>query len=110
LEVYSACSANRSAQLSRIDGRIPDEPDEQTTFTVWISKYALTKGVFAITAEDCFDTSGKMVRDMNNNYLYYHGKDWHKTRKAAVKRAKEMKAKKIASLKKSIERIRKLEF
>lgn len=80
-----------------------------TTFTVWITKYALTtKGVFSTKVGNCFDTT--MVQDVDNTHDYYHGKDWHRTREGAVERAKEMKAKKIASLKKSIERIKKLKF
>lgn len=88
--------------------------NKKNTFIAWITKYALTKGVFSITAEDC-DTSGKMICDTNSRTggnAYYHdeGKDWHRTRESAVRRAKEMQKNKIASLKKSIERIRKLDF
>ena len=83
-------------------------PNERTTFTAWITRYALTKGVFSIKVEDCYDTT--MVQDVGNTCSYYHGKDWHKTRKEAVKRANEMRDKKLASLKKSIERLKKLKF
>lgn len=39
-----------------------------------------------------------------------YGKDWHRTPEAAIARAEEMRAEKIASLKKQIERLMKLEF
>jgi len=82
------------------------------TFTAWITKYALTKGIFSTMVESC-DASNKMVKDISNDEWkcwYYHGNDWHRTKEAAVKRANEMRNKKLASLKKSIERIKKLEF
>lgn len=41
---------------------------------------------------------------------YARGKDWHRTPEAAIARAEEMKAAKIASLRKQIDRLEKLEF
>lgn len=77
---------------------------------VFITKYALTIGIYEIEAEGT-QQSG-MISDSNNPYTYYHteGKDWHRTREAAVKRAEEMRTKKIASVKKQLTKLEKMEF
>lgn len=78
--------------------------------TVWISKYALTKGIFQLevksTSEDGNAVYGKGWEDA------YHGKgkEWHETKEQAVIRAEEMRKKKIASLQKQISRLEKLKF
>ena len=61
---------------------------DRTQFTAWISKYALTQGVFECPVEDCFETDLAMVKDLaEGSYAYYHGNDWHRTREGAVARA-----------------------
>ncbi len=82
-------------------------PNEGTTFTAWITKYLFTRGIFSTAVEDCKD---KMVKDTNGSLNYYHGDEWHRTRENAVRHAEKMRKKKLASLKKSIEKIKKLEF
>lgn len=79
------------------------------TFTGYITKYALTAGVReAILQED--DTPG-MVRQVGAGYhVYYHGKDWHRTREDAIKRAEEMREAKIKSLRKSLAKLEALNF
>lgn len=44
--------------------------------------------------------------------IYYHGEgnDWHRTKESAIAKAEEMRKKKIASLKKQIEKLEKMEF
>ena len=85
---------------------------ERTQFTAYVTKYALTAGVQEILVEDCFDTSPTMVKDLREGAIhnYYHNGDWHRSRDEAVKRAEKMRAKKLASLQKQIDRIRKLVF
>lgn len=83
---------------------------EQTTFTAWITKYSLTKGVFSTKVEDCFKINETMVSDTERPMVYYHDNDWHRTREAAVQHAEKMRKKKIVSLKNSIGRIKKLKF
>lgn len=75
----------------------------------WVSKYAMTKGVFPVNAEVSQTSSSMLiVRDMYTYYL--HGEEWHRTREAAVARAEEMRIAKIASLKKQIAKIEKMTF
>ncbi len=86
-------------------------PNEGKPFTVWITKYALTTGIFSAEVQDCFDTNDTLVRDTTKQYAnYYHDREWHRTREEAVRHAEKMRKKKIASLKKSIEKIKKLDF
>lgn len=80
---------------------------------VWISKYALTQGVYEIEAEDCFATAPGMITETGSRYAtYFHGegKDWHRTRDGALLKAERMRAAKIASLRKQISRIEKMAF
>lgn len=77
---------------------------------VWITKYALTTGIFEMTAEI---TEHGSAYDMHSSFpTYYHGegKEWHKTKESAIARAEEMRHKKIASLKKQIEKLEGMKF
>ena len=81
---------------------------------VWITKYALTKGIYSADVVGNMGTgdTGVCVVDINghNRQSYFFRNDWHKTKKAAIARAKEMRKKKIASLKKQIKKIEGLDF
>lgn len=77
---------------------------------VWITKYALTEGIYEAEAEDCFDVSPTMIKVKDEYINYFHGNDWHRTREGAISRANEMKTKRIASLKKQIAKVETLEF
>lgn len=80
---------------------------------VWITKYALTQGIFEIEAERCTNVSDDMIEQKNiqwQTYYYGEGNEWHLTKEGAIKRAKEMREKKIKSLKKQLNKIEKLDF
>ena len=81
---------------------------------VWISRYALSEGVYPIDVPDDVELK-------NNSYLSFierdpwrchsYGKqDWHYTREAAVKRAEAMRDAKIKSIERQIVRLRSLQF
>ena len=75
---------------------------------VYITKYALTSGIEEIEVELCSDS---MVRDMaHSRYFHGDGKDWHRSLESAKTKAEEMRNKKIASLKKQIDKLERLEF
>ena len=63
---------------------------------VWITKYALTKGIYEAEADNCCHDGMVVV-----GYNCYHGegKEWCMTREEAVHRAEEMRQKKIENLK-----------
>jgi hypothetical protein len=83
---------------------------KRTRLKAFVTKYALSGGIQEIEAEDCFAISRNMIRDINSSLSLYHKGDWHRTKEDAVARAEEMRTAKIASLEKSIERIKKLKF
>lgn len=80
---------------------------------VWITKYALTQGIDEVEAEIC-DSNMIKVKARGTGCIdeYYHGKgkEWHLDRESAVKKAEEMKLKKIASLEKQIKKLKELKF
>ena len=76
----------------------------------WITKYALSTGIQEVDGEIA-GTSGSMVlygHGYSRQAAHGEGKDWHRTREAAVERAKKMRVAKIASLRKSIEKLEKM--
>lgn len=86
--------------------------------TVFITKYALSDGIKEV---ELLDTSheGRMATvqfreaknwDSGRAYFYGEGKDWHRTKDAAIARAEEMRTKKIASHNKSIAKLQKLDL
>jgi hypothetical protein len=88
---------------------------------VWITKYALTKGIFTADVEICADVNPDMVKvvesqDQDNVYyhgdVYYHGedKDWHRSYLSAARRAVTMRDAKIESLQKQIIKLKRMEF
>lgn len=76
----------------------------------WITKYALTKGIYEIDAEICTNTS--MIQDVNNKYTYYHGegRQWHLSKEAAITKATQMRDKKVKSLHTQLNKLNKLTF
>lgn len=79
---------------------------------VWITKYALTNGVIENDAEICIDAdeTGNMISCGIGNYYHGEGKEWHKTKESAIKKADEMRQKKIESLKEQIEKLERMRF
>lgn len=75
---------------------------------VWITKYALTKGILIKEAEEC-DFNG-MIKAKYGSYYHGEGREWHRTKESAIKKAEEMRQKKIQSLKNQIEKLEKMEF
>jgi hypothetical protein len=76
---------------------------------VYITKHALTEGIYEIEAEKCEQPD---MISFKGPYCtsYFFGKDWHKTRSDAVKRAYDMKETKIKSIKRQLQKIEALIF
>jgi len=87
-------------------------------FKVWISKYALTKGIYELEVKRCVNSirdkdESDMVEIRKNGFTsYFHGegKEWHLTKESAIVRAEEMKLRKIESVKKQLNKLEKLKF
>lgn len=79
--------------------------------TVWITKYALTTGIMTEQVEEPTQRSPNMIcaRALGPS-AFFHGKDWHRTKEAAATRAEEMRKTKLASLKKQIIKLERLNW
>lgn len=76
----------------------------------YITKYALTQGILE---RDVRSFDDKTAEDITGGHLrakYYHENEWHKSKSAAIEKAEDMRKKKIASLKKKIEKLEKMKF
>jgi hypothetical protein len=86
--------------------------------TIWVTRYALSSGIFSVEADiktsnsDGADgpTTASFKREQDVWNIYVHKPDWYRTREDAVKRANEMRRKKIISLKRQIEKLEALTF
>lgn len=87
-------------------------PDEPEVITVWITKYALTRGVYEIEAQLCAGANTSMIKQYLNgrSHTYYHKGDWFLTETAAQADAQVRRDRKIASLEKQILKLKKLTF
>lgn len=75
---------------------------------VWITKYALTQGI--IEADGVRTSQGIYIKNSGLNTDYFYGSDWYFDKESAIKKAEEMRQKKIASLKKQIEKLEEMRF
>jgi len=83
-----------------------------TIMKAWISKYALTQGIFCINAEICLDVNKKMIQETGKGIypIYYHKPDWYETEQEAKDQAELMRKKKIASLEKQVAKLKEMKF
>ena len=79
---------------------------------VWITKYALTAGIYEIEAEgDRHNVEiVKQIEPKVVPYAYFLGAEWWPTREDAVARAESMRRAKLASLRKSIAKLEGMVF
>jgi hypothetical protein len=77
----------------------------------WVTKYALSLGIAEVEGQTC-ERSGApgMLEYGPHQYAHGEGREWHRTRESAIKRAEQMRAAKIASLRKSIAKMEALRF
>lgn len=77
---------------------------------VWITKYALSGGIFCVDAKIRHEVSSSMISWGGKFNQYAHGKDWHRTEEAAIARAEELRQTRIAAHHKSLAKLEKLVF
>lgn len=81
---------------------------------VWITTYALTDGIKAVDAEwSSVHPSMVSYRPEGislDRYVHGEGKDWHRTPESAEQRVEQMRAKRIASLKKNLAALESMEI
>jgi len=91
--------------------------NQNKIITVWITKYALTHGIFAKKVL-ISETDNNIIEIIKDEPLYswaqyqYHkeGKEWHRTKEAAIKKAEELRDRKIKSLERQIEKLKNMKF
>lgn len=80
---------------------------------VWITKYALTKGIFTLEVEVCTQNASLVYATKPGplQEREYYGKPyWHETLDEAREHAEGMRVRKIASLRKQIAKLQELKF
>jgi len=82
------------------------------SFKVYVTKYALTQGIFEGEAEICHGVSEGMIELLENKNFYFHGegREWHRTKESAIKRAEEMRNRGIIKLEKKIQKLKEMKF
>lgn len=83
---------------------------ENEKITAWVTQYALTDGIIVVNGEVCNDINSGMLSYGDNDNYYAHGNNWHRTQESAIKRAEEMRDKKICSLKRQITKLENMNF
>lgn len=77
---------------------------------VYVTKYALTRGILEIEVKEC-KTSTDMVEGVEEwKWTYFNSGEWFSIRAEAVARAYEMRGAKLVSLRKQLDCISKLKF
>lgn len=76
---------------------------------VWVTKYALTNGIEEVEV-NVNENLASVVGARFPTYYHGEGKEWHRTREQAVKRAEDMRAARLKSLSKQVKRIEALTF
>ncbi len=82
----------------------------------YVTKYALTQGIIEVEGEVCDGFPDMIEETEKTEHAYFkrtfHGKntEWHETKESAIKKAEEMRDKKIASLRKQIEKLERMKF
>lgn len=73
---------------------------------VWITKYALTKGLYELEVEQSVNYPSHVFQGLQN----FHDKEWYETKLEAIDKANDMKDTKLKSLRKSIKKLESMEF
>lgn len=80
---------------------------------VWISVYALMQGIEEKDVEICSSISEDTVIENGIDCIrFYHGKgrEWHLTKEDAIRKADELRNKKIDLLKRQIKKLQNMKF
>jgi hypothetical protein len=80
---------------------------------VFITRFALTGGIIEKDDAEPCSSEGMIKVPSMGPHVFFHGgdgRDWHATRESAVKKAEEMRAKKIASIKKQLAKLESMKF
>lgn len=74
---------------------------------VYVTKYALTRGIIKTDGQDM---GHGVIRLSGKHGIYIDSKDWHNDIDSAKEKAKEMRLKKLSSLRKQFNKINDIDF
>jgi len=77
--------------------------------TIYVTKYALTKGIIEMESHDVEATQASVINDYGLVETY-HFPEFFMSKSEAVKKANEMVSKKISSLRKQINKLETMKF
>lgn len=81
---------------------------------VYITKYALTQGIIEIDIEKIRNFSIIEDKDMlcfnDGHPVYFHKGEWCRSKEEAIQDAEKKREKKVASLRKQLEKLENLKF
>lgn len=77
---------------------------------IWVTKYALTRGIGEVEVERVRNGSVSVHGQGYDGWYDTDGLEWCSTKEAAVARAEVMRVKKIEALERQIERLKALKF
>lgn len=77
---------------------------------VYLAKYALSSGITEVEVNDKYNNSDEYAFLNGCIGLFYFGKDIFHSKEEAIKKAEEMRIKKIESLKRQIKKLENLKF
>lgn len=82
----------------------------------YITKYALTRGVYSVQLDENSEIRGYKggeyltIREKSYRYQFYYTGQWYMNEQDALCRAEEMRAKKVASLERQLEKLKAMQF
>ena len=77
---------------------------------VWITKYVLARGIFEIDVNRLSDDGETGYGETWLDVYRGEGREWHRTKEYAIKKAKEIRQRKIENLKKQIKKLEEMKF
>ena len=107
LYLRDATRSGRRAEKGTYSYRQPNP--KQINMKVYITKYALTKGILEVEV-NVSEAHPSMAVDSENSVATYHKPDWFTTKEEAIARAEQMRMKKIFSLEKSLRKLKELKL
>ena len=73
----------------------------------YITKYALTKGIIE---KECIQRPNDLIRTTDEYPQYFHANEWFSSKEDAIKKAEQMRVKKLESLNKQVNKLTNLKF
>ena len=77
---------------------------------IYVTKFALTKGILEKEAEICSTVNEKMIKVDSKYPEYLHKPFWHTSKEDAIVHAEILRENELKSLEKRIEKLKKIKF